>query len=211
MTRIEFAVCLTLFLPTVAAADPGSRHDVMMDRHELRDDLRDAQRAQDLLREFDAAARRGRALDVIEERVWQALRAEADEAAREKEQAAREYGHSQREVRQEQREVAWDARRGDRRESQEDRRDLRDDRRDRADDRRDLIEQAEYRRRITELSNEWARLKGLRRPAWMQRKHDLLVELVDLSRREIRADTSEMREDREERREDRHERREDHR
>ncbi len=213
MYRTALAVCLALTLPSAALADPRARHEMGKDRRELRDDLRDEQRARALLQEFDraAATRNVRALNVIEERVWQALRDEAAEANRETGEAAREARRSEGEARHEEREVAWDAHRGDRDDFNDDRRDLQDDRRDAAKDRRDFMAQAQYRQRIQELTSEWARLRGLHRPQWMQRKHDMLVELVRLSRYEIRADMNEVREDRQERREDRQEWREEHR
>lgn len=212
MSRTALAICLALTIPSLAAAGPGERFEGRKDRAELRDDLRDERRAQALLDEFDraAAARNRRALRVIEARVSQALAEEANEANRETAEAAREAREAGREVEHERRELARDVHRGDRHGFREDRRDLQDDRRDAADDRRDFMQEADYRRRILELRDEWARLEGLHGRGWVQRKHDMLVELVRLSRYELRSDVKELREDREERREDRRERWEEH-
>ena len=198
MNRTALAVCLALTLPSAAFAGPGDRHEMGKDRRALKDDLRDEQFATALLREFDraVATRDGRALARSEERVSKALREEMAEASRETGQAAGEYKQSEQEV-------ASDARRGDRRE-------FRDDRRDAIKDRRDLMDKSEYRQRIQALNDEWTRIRPLRGPKWMQRKHGILVELVELSRREIRSDMSELHEDRQGRREDREERWEEH-
>ncbi len=207
MNRTALAVCLALTLPSAALAGPGDHHELGKDRRALRDDLRDEQRATWLLQEFDraAAARDRRALNDIEDRVLEALRDEQAEAYRETGAAAREARRSEQEARHEQRELAWDAQRGDRREFRHDQRDLADDRRDAAKDRHDLMSQLAYRQRIQDLTNEWTRLRGLRGSQWMRRKHGILVELVELSRYEIRADMNEVREDREERHEDQRE------
>src|SRR5512142_852246 len=213
MNRTALAVFLTLTLPSAVIAGPGDRHELRKDRGALKDDLRDEQLATALLQDFDRAAamRNNRTLAAVEERVAVALRDELAEASRETGEAAREARRSEHEVRHEEREVASDARRGDRREFRDDRRDLQDERGDAAKDRHDLMEKSEYRQRIQGLNDEWTRIRPLRGPRWMQRKHDMLVELVELSRREIRSDRGEVREDRGERREDREERHAEHR
>jgi len=197
MTRTALTVFLTLALPSAALAAPGGHHEAQRDRDALRDDLRDEQRAAALLREFDQASvlRDGRRLGVIEERVWQALEVERREAYRETGQAARELQRDRWEMNRDGREAAEDGRAGAHPEYHQDVRELSHDRRELADDRGDLIERADYRNRIQALTGEWARLRGHRSPRAMQRKHDMLVELVQLSRREIREDMNELRED----------------
>jgi hypothetical protein len=175
MNRTTLAMLLAVILPAAAAADDrGPRHEEGQDRAALQDDLRDAERAQALLDDFDraAAARNAISLAFIEGHTMDALRAELAEASRETAQSGREAQRSE------------------------------------GKDRHDFIEKAEYRRRIQGLTDEWSRLKGLRRPAAMKRKHDILVELVRLSHFEIRSDAGE---DRGGRRDDRHDGRREHR
>ena len=200
MIRTALALSFALALPLSAAAEPP-RHEEMKDHAALADDVRDAHQAQDLLNDFDHVMQ-GKALfprireqERVEVRVMDALNREVDEANRETSQAGHEAARSESDVRSKEDELAWDARRGDRREYRDDQRDLQDQRRDAAKDRHDYIFKAEYRRRVLALRDEWARLRGLRRPEQMQRKHDMLVELVDLARMEIRSDQGELRED----------------
>jgi hypothetical protein len=213
MRHIALAVCAALTVPSIAAAGPGSRHEAARDGSELRDDLRDEQRAQQLLNDFDASvrARNWFRMRLVEASVTGAMDSELRELNQEVAEAGHEARQSNREVQRDRMELARDAREDDRREFRGDRRELRDDLRDRQDDRRDFAWKAASRDHLLAMRNEWQGLRGRRDPFASDRKHRMLVQLVEYSRREIRADVSEVREDRRERREDRREWWEEHR
>lgn len=196
MTRTALTLCLALGLPAVAAADPhGGRHELRNDKGELRDDLRDAERARWFLNELEraSAAHDRRALASVEARVTRALEDEAREASRETGEAARE-------LRRDGRKQGWEPAH----DYQDERGDRLADDMHRVDDRRDLMREAEYRRRILVIREEWSSLRGLRGRKPMARKHALLEEMVRLSRFEIRRDVQELKEDRRERWEEHH-------
>jgi hypothetical protein len=187
MPRIACALLLALTRPGAALAGP----EVARDRRELRDDLRDARKAEWLLHEYDRAwhARDRRGLAQVEARVLAALDAELREARHETGHAAGEVYVSREEVRADRHEGMWDAEHQDPPGTRSDVRALREDR-------RDLMREVEYRDRIRSIRAEFRTLRGSRLRSALHRKHDLLQELVRLSHYEIRADHAELREDR---------------
>ncbi len=199
MTRTALAACLALAFPALAgAATSAARKDLREDRRQLRDDLRDAKQARRLLADFDRAAGSGgrHALAAVEARVERALEVEAREARVEAGEAA----HRLREDSLDAGQPGWRPAPG----AVDQRRDQLAEARDRVNDRRDLILEADYRNRISAIRDEWQSLRGHRERKHMQRKHALLVEVVRLSRLEIRKDLHEIHEDRE-RLDERHE------
>jgi hypothetical protein len=211
MTRTTtIALCLSLVLPTVAAAAPRrepnrDRSESRQDQRALHDDLRDAQQAEWLQHEFERAraVHDNPALRNVDRWVLEALDREVREATEETEQAARELEQDERRVHHERRDLEDDAHRG-LPPRPDDRHDLARARGARQDDRHDLMREEEYRRRVIEVRNEWARFPRSWTGRILDRKHALLEELVRLSHFEIANDTDELREDRHEHREDRH-------
>jgi hypothetical protein len=193
MTRTALAACLALTFPALAgAATHGAAHkQVRQDQQQLRDDLRDARQAQQLLKDFDRAAASGnrRTLAAAEARVERALGVEAREAKVEAGEAA----HRLRDDSLKPGQPGWrpspDA--------VDQRRDQLEEAKDRVNDRRDLILEADYRSKIAGIRDEWQSLRGHRERKHMRRKHALLEEVVRLSRLEIRRDVNELHEDRE--------------
>lgn len=188
MTRTAVALLLALALPVTAHArdwddQRRDRHETGKDRRGMRDDLRDAREAQLLLQEYERtwAALDRNGVRAVELRVQAAIEAELREKSWEANKEAREFQR-------------------DRREARDDRRvdpaDLPEDRRKLADDRQDYMRVVEYRDRVTAIRSEWLNLRDQRVYPAMVRKHELLVELVRLSRMEVREDARELRDDR---------------
>ena len=203
MTRAALALALstTLALPAAAGAEPfppppppHEHHELAQGRRELHDDLRDAERADWLLREYDKAlglrGQRGREqVARVEDRVALALEDEVREAGQEAGHAEAELRRDRHEVRDDRPDLGEDPARGgpgfeERRAHQE----LRDDR-------RAAMMRADYLDRISAIRAEWARLEGDRRPRAVDRKRALLAEVVRLARFELREDRRELRED----------------
>ena len=80
-----------------------------------------------------------------------------------------------------------------------------------ADDSRDVRVEAAALRSRQVIARELAQLEGQRRGGALNHKRALIVELIQLGRREVHGDKQELREDRHETREDRRETREDRR
>jgi hypothetical protein len=187
---------------------------VARDRRSVADDTMDRDWTQAALDEYlESRARRDEsALRVLDEGIAAHLAEESGEAARERAQAVAETRQSRREVRSDRRE-----RRENRRESApaveraDDRRDRRDDRRDGRDDRRDAAVEVAHQERLTAIHDEWTELAGVMDGEALDRKEELLRELVALAGAELRQDVTESAEDRREIREDRRETREDRR
>jgi hypothetical protein len=185
LTRV--LILLSFAVPTVAAAT-GPKH-VRREQRELKDDLRDARLAEKLLQEFRSARRAGsrKRLQVVEARVAAAVEAELRESRQEVREQAVEVARSREEVREDKRAGmnTWD---------HKDPQGTSADRRALADDRRDLMREAEYRDRVRIIQSEWKALRGDRHTRAMNRKVDLLKELVRLAHYEIRATADEVRE-----------------
>lgn len=191
-----------------AAERRNDHRELRQDHRQLRDDLRDAGKTAALQRKYGQAAEQGdsRMLQSLHQQVARLL---AAEAAHESAQARREVRRDGREVRSDRREIRRNrAEKVGGREAADDRRDLRDDRRDRRDDRRDAALEKERHQRYLALQARW---NALNPSADLARHQEILAELTDLARAEVRSDRGEMREDRRELREDRRETREDRR
>lgn len=183
MIRTALAAAALLALPAAGHAQVGrapveraqDRAELRQDRHELARDRRDLRWMRDLLTRFDAArARRDRrALAAVEQDVLRTLAYEEREARLELKDARGELARERAEAAHERR---------------DDRRDLRDDRRDLRDDRRDL-------RRAAAIRDEFAHLEGRMNRRALDRKRDMLVELIRMARAEVREDRRELRED----------------
>ena len=197
MTRhlVILAAVLAALAPSIGHAQPrGGRPDWAQDRRELgqdrreaRDDLRDLRRVEQLLADYDQAARarNRRALGQLEDLALRMVRQEWMEGERE---LAADRGELAR-SRQEARRGGWD-----------DRRDLRDDRRDAAAEARSL-------ERLRQIGDGLWSLRGRYRPGEVARKRELIEAMVRMARAELREDRQELREDRRELHEDHRERR----
>lgn len=176
MIRTALAAAALLALPAAGHAQVGrapveraqDRAELRQDRHELARDRRDLRWMRDLLTRFDAArARRDRrALAAVEQDVLRTLAYEEREARLELKDARGELARERAEAAHERR----------------------DDRRDLRDDRRDL-------RRAAAIRDEFAHLEGRMNRRALDRKRDMLVELIRMARAEVREDRRELRED----------------
>jgi hypothetical protein len=194
-TLIALAALLAAFAPSPGHAQPrGARPDWAQDRRELgqdrreaRDDLRDLRRVEQLLADYDQAARarNRRALAQLEETALAMVRQEWIEGERELAADRGELARSRQE-----------ARHG----GPDDRRDLRDDRRDAAAEARSL-------ERLRQIGDGLWSLRSRYRPGEVARKRELIEAMVRLARAELRGDRQELREDRRELREDHREHR----
>ncbi|HET6440221.1 MAG TPA: hypothetical protein VFG59_19310 [Anaeromyxobacter sp.] len=196
MSRIAVALCLSIALPSIAAADDrDDRHEVGRDRRELHDDLHDARRAEWLLHEYDrlVALHDGRALDQLENRVALALDDELRDADRDTAAAAHDLRRADEEVREDRSDLERDRLQGGG--AAGDFRELWKDRHSQENERHDFLAQADYRKRIIALRDQWSRLRGRYSREHLRSKHDLLEELVRLSRYEIRMDEQQLHED----------------
>ena len=200
------------------------------DRAQLRDDIKDVRRFEQLLLRFDSAQHAGdrTAEEQARHRIYAYLRGETAEARRDVAADRRESSRSRQEVRSDRRELTRDhtdldrARAGDfdaairdaERDLARDRHDLRDDRRDRVDDRRDLEGSRRRLARQQDILIELRRLEpDIRRgnPPARAKERALFEEFLRISRADAVATGRELREDRRETREDRRERRDDRR
>lgn len=192
--------------------------EIAQDHREVRQDERN--RAEDwhnvaaveaVLADFDRARSAGNmnGLANVDARLRNLLRAELAEGngkvARDRAEVRRDNGEARSDRREERRDVA-EARPGA---SADDRRDLRDDRRDRRDDVRDAHAETRAQDERLRIAGGFSELDGRYAPADLDRKRALIVDLLQLSRREVRQDARETQEDRRELREDRREKRED--
>ncbi len=174
------------------------RRELRQDKQELRDDRRDVAELEAVLDRFDRARSQRRELELVavEKRLRELLREELAEGRVELARDKAEIRRDNREVRSE-----WG----------EGRRDLRDDRRDRRDDIRDARVEAATQAQRKQIAREMNSLMGSRRPKDLQRMRTLIVDLLQLARKEVHQTQQELREDRRELREDRRETREDRR
>lgn len=183
MNRISTALLAALLLSGSAYAQHRGhvpdRHEKRQDVREVRDDRRDLAELEDVLAQFDRArARRSEhQLAAVDSRLRALLREELHEnrveLAKEKAEARR----SERDVRHA--DNRWE-RRESVREAREDRRDV-----------RVASQMLEQRQRI---ARELASLAGRMHPTELNRKRALIVELIDLARRELRESQKEVRE-----------------
>ena len=183
MIRTALAAAALLALPVAGHAQVGRDHveraqdraEVRQGRHELARDRRDLRWMRDLLARFDGARahRDRRALAVVEQDVLRTL-------AYEEREARLELRESRGELARERAEAAYDRR--------DDPHDRRDDRRDLRDDRRDA-------RRVAVIREDFAHLEGRMNRRALDRKRDMLVELIRMARAELREDRRELRED----------------
>ncbi|QRN99046.1 hypothetical protein JRI60_08495 [Archangium violaceum] len=152
------------------------RHEVRQDTAQRADDRMDVAELERVLARFDAArARRNNAeLAAVDDRLRELLRAELAEGRTEMAQARAEARDDRRESRAETRDDVRDAR----------------------------VEAASQTARKT-IARELSSLSGARSQAQLERKRELIVELVRLGKQEVRQDQRETREDRKELREDR--------
>jgi hypothetical protein len=218
MNRAALAAVVLLATPALGRAQPmpaGREHaqdraELRQDRREVANDWRDVRWTEQLLARFDEARSRHarQALRGVEDDVVRTLDRELQEAKVEAMRSGREVARSAQEVQGERREVRYDAAAGDRRGLQDDRRDLRDDHRDLRDDRRDLRDDRRDLARVRAIRAEFGSLRGRTDRRSLDRKRGLVVELVEMSRAELREDRAEQHEDLRERREDGREQRE---
>jgi hypothetical protein len=175
----------------------ADRRELRQDRAAIDDDERDLARLQQLLAALDAAGARGDRAAVLrlDTDLERELAAEARETRLEAARGRLEQRRDRQEVREERREG--------------DRAGARDERRDRRDDRHDTLQEKRLELRREAIGREWAGLRGRTGPADLAARRSLLLELIELARREVRGDHQEIREDRRELREDRRETRED--
>lgn len=182
-TLKPFSSALLASLLLAGSAQAQSHMERVQNRHEVRQDT--AQRADDrmdvaelerVLSRFDAArARRNNAeLAAVDARLHELLRAELAEGRNETAQAKAEARRDRGESRAEQRDDVRDAR----------------------------VEAASQAARKS-IARELNSLAGARTPGQLQRKRELIVELVRLGKQELQQDRKELREDRKESREDR--------
>lgn len=189
------------------------RRELRQDANQRADDVGDLIQLRSIIQRYDRAraAGDGAGLVALEQELQRAIAGELSESRREMFQKDMEANRSVNEARQERREVGRDEARGRPGEARRDRRDLRDDRRDARDDMRDAgAERAQYQRRYN-IAVELNGLIGRMDPASLERKRQLMQDLIREARLELREDRKETREDRRELREDRRETREDRR
>lgn len=158
-----------------------------VDRREMRDDVRDANRWAAVSARFDAAraANDVPALSAVDVELRALL-------AQELREGRVELARDGAEVRQDNRELRRDRAVGPV---------ARDDRRDRRDDVRDAKVEARAGQRLAAIDAQLAGLAGRFDPPSLQQRRALLDEVMALSRQELRRDTREQREDRRELRE----------
>lgn len=181
MNRISSAFVAALLFAGSAQAQwgqrPGehaqNRQELLQDRREQRDDVKDLAELKDVLASFDKARARKseHQLMAVESRLKKLLREELAENRAELEDSKA------------------DARRADsRREAQA--------------ERRNVMENAASLGARERISRELSSLLGSRRPADLNRQRKLIVELIDLAEKEIRQNKQEQRDDRNPRRDD---------
>jgi len=190
------------------------RRELRQDRRKLVDDTSDLIRIKALRAEFRAArsSHNEKALAEIDARVLAYLRSEIGESRLESLQAGAEVRRGRLELDSDRREIERNQVLGaPPRVRRDDRRDLRDDRRDLRDDLRDAARERRSRRRLVRIRKEWKALAGRYGAVSLERRAQLLDELVRMAAREGVEDRRELREDRRELREDRRESREDRR
>lgn len=179
-----FSSALVASLLFAASAHAQSHMERVQDRHEVRqdsarsaDDRMDVAELERVLTRFDAArARRNNAAELaaVDNRLHELLRAELAEGHGEMVQARAEARKERGESRAENRDDVRDAR----------------------------VEAASQQARMT-IARELNSLMGARSQAQLNRKRELIVELVRLGKQELRQDRQEQREDHKELREDR--------
>jgi hypothetical protein len=185
---------IALLLPAAALAqDRDVRHDrgeLRHDQAEVSDDVNDLRWAESLQARFEEAWQR---------RDWNAVRRIEDGVARYLQQelgdARRNMAHDSGEARHDAAELHQDRREGDRHEAREDVSKLRHDRAEAERDEAVL-------RRLTDLDQRFAGVRGVTRRREMEQKRDIIAELVNMARNELRHDEHDQRHDRRELRED---------
>lgn len=217
MRKAVLVCSLTLLSATAAQAQwgPGGRQDrreVRQDRRELRqdqrqiqDDVRDAQRMEFLLQQFDAAraSRVPAQIAEVDRRVQFSIDRELRESSRELMQKEAEANRSAREVGRDRRDPAY----GQRWRGPGPGPGVRDDIRDARDDRRDARREAYSAGWLQNVQREYAALSPRFDPPALDRRRQLIAQLVQMQHAEIREGVREIREDRREIREDRRDRR----
>lgn len=183
-TLKTFSSALVASLLFAASAHAQSHMERAQDRHEVRrdsaqsaDDRMDVAELERVLTRFDAArGRRNNAAEMaaVDNRLSELLRAELAEGRAEMAQARSETRQERGESRAENRDDVRDAR----------------------------VEAASLQARRT-AARELNSLMGVRTQAQLNRKRELIVELVRLGKQEVRQDRQEQREDRKDVREDR--------
>ncbi|MCY1078121.1 hypothetical protein [Archangium lansingense] len=184
-TLKPFSSALVASLLLAGSAHAQSRMERAQDRHEVRqnaaqrsDDRMDVAELERVLERFDAArGRRNNAAELaaVDNRLRELLRAELAESRAETSQAKAEARKEWGESRAENRDDVRDAR----------------------------VEAASLAARKT-IARELNSLMGARSPAQLNRKRELIVELVRLGKQEVRQDRQEQREDRKDVRDNRH-------
>ena len=186
---------LALLLPAAALAqDRDVRHDhgeLRRDQAEVSDDVRDLRWAETLQARFEDAWRA---------RDWNAVRRIEDGVARYIQQelgdARNDVAHDAEAARRAEAEVRQDRRAGDHHEARED---IAKVRHNRAETERD---EAVFKR-LTDLQQRFAELRGRTDRRDMERKRDIIVDLVVMARGELNHDARDQHHDREQLREDR--------
>ncbi|MBL8952791.1 MAG: hypothetical protein JNK82_18565 [Myxococcaceae bacterium] len=195
MTKPPILLAVLLCACAANAQVAKDRQELRQDARQTRDDWRDAARLESLIARFDAARGRGdtRGLAAVEAELSRLLANELTESRRELSQDQRELGSDRRELR---RDIANGRRAGVRA----------DDVRDLRDDRRDARAEAVHGARVLQIDSELRGLSGRADGPSLDRKRELMGELVVLARQEVRQDARESGEDRRELREDRRQR-----
>ncbi len=216
------ASALVIFCVAAGCAAHGQvrrdQAELAQDRHELRqddraraDDWRNVALVEAVLADFDRARASGNAngLADVDARLRHLLRAELAEGSGKLARDRAEVRRDNSEIRSERREERRDVVEGRPVAYADDRRDLRDDQRDHRDDVRDARAENRSQDERLRIAGGFAALDGRYSPADLDRKRGLIVDLLQLSRHEVRRDAHETREDRRELREDRRELNED--
>ncbi len=189
MNRLSrLLLVVTLTAPFAAAAYTGPAH-VGREKRELQDSLRDEKRVEALRSEFKRAWRSHsrKRIAAVEARVSAAIDSELRETRQHIREQATEVHRDVDKVREDKREGmnTWD---------HQDPETVGPDRRSLADDRRDMMKEQDFRAHLHVIDEEWKTLRGNLRPKAMNRKLDLIQELLRLSRYQIQADAQEVRE-----------------
>lgn len=197
-TLVAFLFCAGAAHAQLPARGQPARPAVS-ERREMRDDLRDARAAHELLNRYDTAFARKdqRALRQLDQNALSLIQDELRESRWESVRAHREVRQSEQELHNSRIEYTRSPGRADALHARaDDRRDLRDDRRDAA------MEHAD-RARVQRIQSDFLALRHRYDFRSVSRKRALLVELTERSHWELNTNARERQEDRRERREDR--------
>jgi hypothetical protein len=215
------AALLPVLVPMSAAAQPRpnapewarGQREVRKDVNQARDDKRDLRRVEDLQARYDRASldRNHRLMAQLEDDALAILRDEWAEGQEELAQDRRDVARSEHELRSDRRDLARENLQGDAGGAARERHELREDRRDLREKERDAAMEARSLERIRSIGDELWRLRGNFRRPEVARKRDLIAEMVQMARDELRQDRRQLREDVREHRDDRMERHDDRR